>query len=140
MLAIGAEVTAVAIYFGFWFPSVPQWVWVTSASLALIAVNTAHVGRFGEFGYWFALVKVVAIVAFIAVGLGLILGFGPAPAIGASNLFRGPGGFLPHGWVGMWLALTLVITSYMGIEVIAVTAGEAEHPKRQSRARCARSC
>lgn len=129
ILAIGAEVTAVAIYFAFWFPAVPQWVWVAGVSVGLMAINTAQVSRFGEFEYWFALIKVVAIVAFIAVGLGLILGLGPAPAVGLSNLFNGPGGFLPHGWKGAWLALTLVITSYMGVEVIAVTAGEAEHPE-----------
>jgi len=129
ILAIGAEVTAVAIYFAFWFPAVPQWVWVASASVGLMAINTAQVSRFGEFEYWFALIKVVAIMAFIAVGLGLIFGLGPAPAVGFSNLFNGPGGFLPHGWKGAWLALTLVITSYMGVEVIAVTAGEAEHPQ-----------
>jgi AAT family amino acid transporter len=129
ILAIGAEVTAVAIYFAFWFPAVPRWVWVATASAGLMAINTAPVGRFGEFEYWFALIKVVAIMAFITVGLGLILGVGPAPAVGVSNLFNGPGGFLPHGWKGVWLALTLVITSYMGVEVIAVTAGEAEHPE-----------
>jgi L-asparagine transporter-like permease len=129
ILAIGAEVTAVAIYFAFWFPAVPQWAWVAGVSVGLMAINTAQVSRFGEFEYWFALIKVVAIVAFIAVGLGLILGLGPAPAVGFSNLFNGPGGFLPHGWKGAWLALTLVITSYMGVEVIAVTAGEAEHPE-----------
>jgi L-asparagine transporter-like permease len=129
ILAIGAEVTAVAIYFGLWFPTVPQWVWVATVSAGLIAINTAQVARFGEFEYWFALIKVVAIVAFIIVGLALVAGLGPAPAVGLSNLFNGPGGFLPHGWRGVWLALTLVITSYMGVEVIAVTAGEAEHPE-----------
>jgi L-asparagine transporter-like permease len=129
ILAIGAEVTAVAIYFTFWFPAVPPWAWVTISSIGLIAINTAQVSRFGEFEYWFALIKVVAILAFIAVGGALIVGIGPAPALGFSNLFDGPGGFLPHGWKGVWLALTLVITSYMGIEVVAVTAGEAEHPE-----------
>src|SRR5262245_49391124 len=129
MLAIGAEVTAVAIYFAFWFPDVPQWIWVTGVSTALVAINTAPVSRFGEFEYWFALDKVVAVVAFIGVGLALVVGVGPAPALGVANLFQSPGGFLPHGWTGAWLALTLVITSYMGIEVIAVTAGEAVNPE-----------
>jgi L-asparagine transporter-like permease len=129
ILAIGAEVTAVGIYFVFWFPRVPQWVWVATLSLGLVVINTAKVSRFGEFEYWFALIKIVAILAFIAVGIGLILGLGPASAVGFSNLFNGPGGFLPHGWRGVWLALTLVITSYMGVEVIAVTAGEAAQPE-----------
>ena len=130
ILAIGAEVTAVAIYFAFWFPNVAQWVWVALASLGLLLINTSKVSRFGEFEYWFALIKVVAIVAFVAVGLMVILGFGSAPATGFRNLVDGPGGFLPHGWTGVWLALTLVITSYMGVEVIAVTAGEAQHPEQ----------
>ena len=95
----------------------------------LIAINTAQVSLFGELEYWFALIKVIAILAFIAVGLALVTGVGPGPATGFHNLVDGPGGFLPHGWRGVWLALTLVITSYMGVEVIAVTAGEAEHPE-----------
>src|SRR5260370_882644 len=88
ILAIGAEVTAVAIYFAFWFPGVPQWVWVAGASVALVAINTAQVNRFGEFEYWFALIKVVAIVAFIAVGLALLLGLGPSPAVGVESVQR----------------------------------------------------
>src|SRR5205814_1667746 len=98
-------------------------------SVGLVAINTAQVGRFGEFEYWFALIKVVAIVAFIIVGLSLVTGLGPWPAVGLGNLTNGDGGFLPNGWRGVWLALTLVITSYMGVEVIAVTAGEAENPR-----------
>src|SRR2546426_3665404 len=129
ILAIGAEVTAVAIYFTFWLPHVPQWVWVGGASAGLVAINTARVSRFGEIEYWFALIKVVAILAFIAVGLVLIAGIGPWPAIGFRNLTSGPGGFLPHGWSGVWLALTLVITSYMGVGVIAVTAGAGGDPE-----------
>jgi AAT family amino acid transporter len=129
IIAIGAEVTAVAIYCGFWFPHVPQWVWVVGASLVLVAINALQVGRFGEFEYWFALIKVSAIVAFIAIGAMLIFGFGPRPALGLSNLVAN-GGFLPFGLKGVWLALTLALTSYMGVEVIAVTAGEARDPER----------
>ena len=129
ILAIGAEVTAVAIYFAFWFPQVPPAVWIVAIAAALVAVNTAQVGLFGEVEYWFALVKVLAIVAFIAAGLFVITGLGSRPAVGFRNLFDGPGGFLPHGWRGVWLALTLVITSYMGVEGVAIMAGEAEQPE-----------
>jgi L-asparagine transporter-like permease len=129
IIAIGAEVTAVAIYFAFWFPSVPQWVWVVSVSLGLVAINTLQVGRFGEFEYWFALIKVLAIILFIVVGFGLLVGIGSKPPIGLSNLTAN-GGFFPFGWKGVCLALTLTLTSYMGVEVIAVTAGEAEHPEK----------
>lgn len=127
IIAIGAEVTAVAIYFGFWFPSVPGWEWILLVSTALVIINALQVGNFGEFEYWFALIKVLAIVVFIAVGLLLITGLGPWHAVGLTNL-TSHGGFLPHGWRGVWLAMSLVITSYMGVEVIAVTAGEAQNP------------
>ena len=129
ILAIGAEVTAVAIYLSVWFPSVPQWVWVVGGSVGLVAVNCVRVGSFGEFEYWFAIIKVITIVAFILVGLGLILGIGPARAVGFSNL-TAHGGFLPHGLTGVWLALSLTLTSYMGVEIIGVTAGEALQPEK----------
>jgi len=127
IIAIGAEVTAVAIYFKFWFPGVPSWFWIALVSLGLIAINALQVGNFGELEYWFALIKVVAIVFFIALGVLLITGAGPWRAVGLANLTE-HGGFLPHGWRGVWLALTLAITSYMGVEIIAVTAGEAQNP------------
>jgi len=128
MIAIGAEVTAVAIYFGFWFPSVPIWIWVATVSAGLVFLNSLQVGNFGEFEYWFAMIKVVAILLFIAAGISLVTGLGPWRAVGLTNLTQ-HGGFFPNGWRGVWLALTLAITSYMGVEVIAVTAGEAENPE-----------
>jgi L-asparagine transporter-like permease len=95
------------------------------------AVNPAlnmQVNRLGEFEYWFAMIKVAAIIAFIIVGLSLILVVGSRSAIGFDNLTR-HGGFLPAGWKGVWLSLTITVTSYMGVESIAVTAGEAQHPE-----------
>jgi L-asparagine transporter-like permease len=128
MIAIGAEVTAAGIYISFWFPNVPQWIWVVSLSAALVALNAMKVSRLGEFEYWFAMIKVGAILAFIAVGLCLIFGDGSRGATGWANLTQ-HGGFLPAGWKGVWLSLTITLTSYMGVEIIAVTAGEAELPE-----------
>jgi len=128
IIAIGAEVTAVAIYFQYWFPHTPQWFWVAVVSLGVVAINAAQVGNFGEFEYWFSLVKVVAILVFVVVGIALIFGLTPRPAVGLRNLV-GYGGFFPHGFSGMWLAFALTMASYMGVEVIAVTAGEARRPE-----------
>jgi AAT family amino acid transporter len=128
IIAIGAEVTAAAIYISFWLPNVPQWMWVVSVSVALVALNSMQVQRLGEFEYWFAMIKVAAIIAFILAGLSLIFGLGSHHAIGLANL-TSHGGFLPQGWKGVWLSLTITVTSYMGVEIIAVTAGEAEHPE-----------
>ncbi|HKW77357.1 MAG TPA: amino acid permease [Terriglobales bacterium] len=128
IIAIGAEVTAAGIYMSYWFPNVPQWIWVVLVSAALVAVNSMQVNRLGEFEYWFAMIKVAAILAFIMVGLGLIFGIGTRHAVGLAHLTR-DGGFLPAGWKGVWLSLTITVTSYMGVEIIAVTAGEAERPE-----------
>ena len=128
IIAIGAEVTAAGIYISFWFPAVPQWIWVVLVSAALVAVNSMQVNRLGEFEYWFAMIKVAAIVTFIIVGLSMIFGIGARHAIGLANLTQ-HGGFLPGGWKGVWLSLTITVTSYMGVEIIAVTAGEAERPE-----------
>lgn len=128
IIAIGAEVTAAGIYIAYWFPNVPQWIWVVLVSAALVAVNSMQVNRLGEFEYWFAMIKVSAIVAFIIVGISLIFGIGSRHAVGLANLTQ-HGGFLPSGWKGVWLSLTITVTSYMGVEIIAVTAGEAERPE-----------
>jgi amino acid transporter, AAT family len=128
IIAIGAEVTAAGIYISFWFPHVPQWIWVVLVSAALVGLNSMRVNRLGEFEYWFAMIKVAAIIAFIVVGLALIFGDGSHGATGWANLTQ-HGGFFPAGWKGVWLSLTITITSYMGVEIIAVTAGEAERPE-----------
>jgi L-asparagine transporter-like permease len=101
---------------------------VVLVSVALVALNAMQVNRLGEFEYWFAMIKVAAIIAFIIVGIALICGIGSGHAIGLANLTQ-HGGFLPAGWKGVWLSLTITVTSYMGIEIMAVTAGEAEHPE-----------
>src|SRR5262245_9982607 len=128
IIAIGAEVTAAGIYISFWFPHVPQWIWLVLVSAALVALNSMQVNRLGEFEYWFAMIKVAAIVTFIIVGLALIFGIGTGHPLGLANLTQ-HGGFLPAGWKGVWLSLTITVTSYMGVEIIAVTAGEAERPE-----------
>src|SRR5579864_8352002 len=128
IIAIGAEVTAAGIYISYWLPNVPQWIWLVLVSSALVALNSMQVNRLGEFEYWFAMIKVSAIVAFIIVGVAMIFGMGSRHAIGLANLTQ-HGGFFPAGWKGVWLSLTITLTSYMGVEIIAVTAGEAERPE-----------
>ena len=127
-IAIGGEATAVAIYCRWWFPQIAPWIWIAAFSVLLVGVNAVGVGGFGEFEYWFAMIKVVAILAFI--GFGLMVLFGVAPSagrIGLQNFTKG-GGFFAHGVSGIWLAMCFVIVSYIGTEVVAVTAGEAETP------------
>jgi L-asparagine transporter-like permease len=126
-IAIGGEATAVAIYCRWWFPQVPPWAWIVLFSLLLVSVNASGVGNFGEFEYWFAMIKVVAILAFISFGAVVLVGVVPAVRPGLHN-FTAEGGFFPHGVKGFWMAMCFVIFSYIGTEVVAVTAGEAKNP------------
>jgi L-asparagine transporter-like permease len=126
-IAIGGEATAIAIYCQWWFPNTPKWLWILGFACALLYINARSVGAFGSFEYWFAMIKVVAIVLFIVFGGALLAGFGRSEAIGFSNI-TAHGGFLATGWRGVWMAMVFVIFSYLGTEVVAVTAGEAKDP------------
>jgi AAT family amino acid transporter len=109
-IAIGGEATAIAIYCQWWFPNTPKWLWILAFSCALLYINARSVGSFGSFEYWFAMIKVVAIVLFIVFGLSLLTGLGPRHAIGLFNL-TSYGGFLPKGGRGVWMAMVFVIFS-----------------------------
>lgn len=126
-----SEITAVAIYMKYWFPDVSQWVWALLTFVIMIGINLLNVKFFGEFEYWFAMIKVVAILFMIASGLGVILfGFGNGGiALGFSNLWNN-GGFFPNGMSGVFLSLFLVMWAYGGMEMIAVTAAEVNDPKK----------
>jgi len=126
-IAIGGEATAIAIYCQWWFPDIPKWLWILGFACALLYINARSVGSFGSFEYWFAMIKVVAIVLFIVFGAALLAGIGRREAMGFSNI-TAHGGFLATGWRGVWMAMVFVIFSYLGTEVVAVTAGEAKDP------------
>jgi AAT family amino acid transporter len=127
VVAIGSEVVAASIYCRFWFPHVPAWIWIAAFSISLIYVNARSVGSFGTFEYWFALIKVVTITAFLVLGGALLAGVGFQP-IGLRH-FTAHGGFLPHGWGGVGLGVAMAIFSFLGIEIVAVTSGEATDPE-----------
>lgn len=130
VIAIGGEMIAAGVYVKFWWPDLPLWLPVLVFSLLVIAVNSAAVHLFGEFEYWFAMIKVTAIIVFILLGLVLVfVGLPDSPATGVSNLTE-HGGFLPNGVNGLMLAMIFVLFSYIGTEVVSVTAAESENPTR----------
>lgn len=126
-----AEITAVGIYMTLWFPDSPRWIWALAALVLMTLINLIAAKVFGEFEFWFAFIKVFAIIAMIVIGLGVILfGIGNAgEAVGFSNLWTN-GGFMPHGISGVIQALPIVMFAYLGVEMIGVTAGEAKDPKK----------
>jgi amino acid transporter, AAT family len=130
VLTAMAELTAIGVYVRYWFPDIPQWLPGLVALVLLYGVNQVAVRFFGELEFWFALIKVLTIVGLILGGLCVI--FFHAGELGAtasfSNLWS-HGGFLPFGLVGVLLTLQMVTFAYQGVELIGVTAGEAENPE-----------
>ena len=125
-----AELTVVGKYVQFWAPGVPDWVAAAVLLVLVTAVNLTAVRAYGEIEFWFALVKVVAIVAMIVLGVVVIAaGSGEGSTIGVSNLWR-HGGFAPHGLGGIALGMVVVMFSFGGVELVGITAGEAKDPAR----------
>src|SRR5262249_25642126 len=125
-----AELTAIGIYVRFWLPDIPQWLPGLVTLIALYGANRLAVRVFGELEFWFALIKVVTIVALIVGGLFVIVFHigGSGTTASSSNLWTHQG-FLPYGIVGVLLTLQMVTFAYQGVELIGVTAGEAENPE-----------
>jgi AAT family amino acid transporter len=129
VIAVGGEAVASGVYMTYWFPGTPVWLWSLAFASVLLYFNSRSVHNFGTIEYWFALIKVVAIVIFILLGIATIFGLWAQP-IGFHNLTGLPGGFMPHGFGGVWMAVIVGVFSFNGIEVIAVTSGEASDPVR----------
>jgi L-asparagine transporter-like permease len=129
VIAVGGEAIAAGVYMTFWFPDTPVWIWSLGFAAILLYFNSRSVHNFGSIEYWFALIKVVAIVAFIILGASLVFGLGHQ-TVGTHNLTGLPGGFMPHGFGGVWMAVIVGVLSFNGIEVIAVTSGETRNPVR----------
>ncbi len=125
-----SEVIAVGAYMRFWWPDLPTWIPGVVVIVILTLANLASVKMFGELEFWFASVKVITIILMIIAGLGIILfGFGNDGApIGFSNLWS-HGGFFTNGFSGFFFALSIVFASYIGVELIGVTAGETKDPE-----------
>ncbi|PLS02424.1 amino acid permease [Neobacillus cucumis] len=126
-----ADLTAVGLYTQYWFPSVPQWMPGLIALVILLIMNLTTVKLFGEMEFWFALIKVIAIIALIFVGIFMILkGFstnsGPS---GFTNLWK-HGGMFPNGMNGFILSFQMVVFAFVGIELVGLTAGETKDPEK----------
>ncbi len=123
VIAIGSEVVAAATYMRQWYPSVPAIVWMVTFSLFLLAINLFSVGHYATFEYWFALLKVITIFVFIVMGAALLFAGKVRPQYVAS------GGFAPLGWSAPLMAISFGLYSFLGIEMVAISSGEARSRK-----------
>jgi L-asparagine transporter-like permease len=128
VIAIGSELVAAGTYMRIWFPHVPVVVWMIVFGVFLATANLFAVGRYGTFEYWFALIKVVTIFAFILTGAALLAG-GRVHAQYVTN-----GGFAPNGWPAPLMAISCGLYSFLGIEMVAISSGEARSSRDVARA------
>ncbi|MCK6258210.1 amino acid permease [Fictibacillus sp. KIGAM418] len=126
-----AEITAVGLYVKYWFPSIPQWLTALAAVLVLLLINMSAVKAFGEIEFWFALIKIITIIALIGIGIVLIvMGYeSHGTQASLSNLVN-HGGFFPNGSSGFVLAFQMALFAFAGVELVGVTAGEAQDPDK----------
>ncbi|WP_373286001.1 amino acid permease [Marinithermofilum abyssi] len=133
VIVIAVEATAGAGILKYWLPNAPLWLMSLILTILLTLTNVYSVKSFGEFEYWFSLIKVVSITVFILMGIAVILGLFPGTeSPGLSNLF-GRGGFMPLGLGSVFLGITVVIFSFMGSEIVAIAAGESGEAEKAVR-------
>jgi len=130
IMVLGAEITGASAIVNDWLPGVPQWVIALVFVTFFAVVNLAKVSNFGEFEFWFAALKVAAIIGFLAVGVLLVFGLLPdTDPVGFTNLL-GEGGFMPNGFSGIAAGLLVVAFAFGGIEIVTIAAAESEDPER----------
>ena len=127
-VAVGAELVAASTYSRYWFPGVPGVVWVLVYAALLLLINLRPVGDYGSFEFWFAMIKVVTIVVFVLAGTSLLLGGRVTPQ------YVKHGGFFPKGPASPLLAASFPLFSFLGLEMVAISSGEARAPGEIPRA------
>ena len=128
-IVVGFEATAAAGILTQYIPAVPPWLISLFLILLLTATNLYSVGSYGEFEFWFASIKVAAIVIFILLALLFILGVLPGGGMGISNLYD-EGGFFPNGALVMFSGVVTVIFAFVGAEIVTIAAAETSEPDR----------
>ncbi|GGU41625.1 amino acid permease [Streptomyces lavendofoliae] len=130
VVVLAVEATGAARIANGWVPGVPQWAWVLVFMVLFTVANLAAVRNFGEFEFWFAALKVGAIVLFLLLGVAAVAGWLPdTDPVGLANL-TGRGGFLPNGWDGVVSGVLAVVFAFGGLEVVTIAAAESEDPAR----------
>lgn len=130
VIVIAAEAVGAAGLLATVWPVVPVPMAALAFMLFFTAINLLGVKNFGEFEFWFAILKVVAIIAFILIGVALLMGWLPDVASPGLSNFTDHGGFAPKGLAGVGAALLVVVFAFGGTEIVAVAAAETEDPER----------
>ncbi|VVD88775.1 amino acid permease [Pandoraea fibrosis] len=124
-----AELSAVGIYVQYWWPAIPTWVSALVCFGVINAINLSSVKSYGEMEFWFAIIKVAAIVGMIGFGGYLLFSGNAGPDASVANLWQ-HGGFFPNGVTGLVMAMAVIMFSFGGLELVGITAAEADNPSR----------
>ena len=128
VLVAMAELTAVGKYVQFWWPDFPTWASAAIFFVMINAINLTNVKVFGEMEFWFAIVKVVAVIGMILFGGWLLFSGHAGPQATVRNLWE-QGGFFPHGIGGLVMVMAIIMFSFGGLELVGITAAEADNPE-----------
>src|SRR5215203_2744882 len=128
-IVVGFEATVAAGILGQYIPGIPPWLISLFLILLLTATNLYSVGSYGEFEFWFAGIKVAAIVIFIIMAILFVIGLLPGGGVGLSNLYD-EGGFFPNGSLVMFSGVATVIFAFVGAEIVTIAASESNEPER----------
>ncbi|MEE3651762.1 MULTISPECIES: amino acid permease [unclassified Brenneria] len=129
VLVAMAELSAVGIYVQYWWPDIPTWVSAAVFFLVINAINLANVKIYGEMEFWFAIIKVAAIIGMIVFGGWLLISGTGGPEATVTNLWA-QGGFFPNGTTGLVMAMAVIMFSFGGLELVGITAAEADDPQK----------
>ena len=131
-MALASEFTAAGLLMQRWFPHSPSWVWSAVFIVVVFALNIMSVRLYGEAEFWFASIKVFAIIAFIVIGLLAIFGAIPIAGHDSAPLLGNfvAGGWFPSGIAPIFSTLLTVVFAFSGTEVVGVAAGETKDPSR----------
>jgi GABA permease len=129
VIVVGFEAVAGAGILQRWLPNVPLWLMSLVLMVLMTATNLFSVASYGEFEYWFAGVKVFAIMAFIGLGTLFVFGLWPGRSMDFSNLTN-QGGFFPHGVGSLFSGIVIVVFSMVGAEIATIAAAESAEPER----------
>ncbi|WP_428908353.1 amino acid permease [Niallia sp. Krafla_26] len=125
-----ADIIAVGMYTQYWF-DIPQWIPALLILILLLGLNLLTVKLFGELEFWFALIKVITILALIAIGIFmLIIGFKTDSGSATVSNLVNYGGLFPNGLSGFLLSFQMVVFAFVGVELVGVSAAETSNPKR----------
>ena len=128
VLVAMAELSAVGKYIQFWYPEFPTWASAAIFFVVINAINLTNVKVFGEMEFWFAIIKVVAVIGMILFGGWLLFSGNAGPQASVTNLWS-QGGFLPHGMTGLVMMMAIIMFSFGGLELVGITAAEADNPQ-----------